>query len=192
MPKISTVAAELLKTRSGGEANLNKALGIVLCRAKRAEGFAERLSERLDDMQVRVEVAAEDLHRRDREYLAHIEKVRDLLDCKSEEDLYEKIRTLKMHRVLAGVALANAGTPFGRLLSFIGDRAEELAGLATANAALFRDNVRLMQELEALREAGRAELDAANDRFEALLNDASIDATDEDDFGPEILESPPA
>ena len=146
MPRLGIAAAELLILR-GKSDNLDAALGAVLRESTRNDMLASRLSDRLGEMQVRLEAANGDQEKQYGEYLTHIAKVRELLEVSSEADMYEAIRALKNRVVLCGVALSSAGLPVGRLMSFIGDRADGLAGLHTSNAALYRERVVVEQAL---------------------------------------------
>lgn len=154
--ELSEVAAELLRTRSGRR-NINEAARDVL-------DHERALDKQLRDMVTRVEVAQEDLARRDQAYLDHITKVRACLgDVRSEDDVYEAIKRAGHMKALCTVALRNAGLIDDGVLAMIEERAEQLAAMETRNAELFRENVRLAQELEDAKELGTkfAELHAA-------------------------------
>jgi len=120
----------------------------------RAEDLADKLSDQLHKMQVRAEVAQQDLERRDQAYFEHIGKVRELLgNVSSEDDLYEHLRRASMVRAMTALALRQLvkGSVLARVLDSIFDYADQGASMHTANAKLFRENVELRQELEALK-----------------------------------------
>lgn len=149
MPELTLAASELLRSR-GRSDNLEAALGAILREATNNENLASRLSDRLGEMQIRLEAASADQERQYGEYLTHIGKVRELLDVSSEADLYEAIRAAKNRVALCSVALSTARggrLPTGPLLRFIGDHADSLAGLHTKNAALFRERLIVEQAL---------------------------------------------
>lgn len=120
----------------------------------RAEAMNERLSDQLFNLQTNVEVAQEDLARRDQAYFEHIGKVRKLLGpIGSEDDLYEAIRRAGLMRTLSVFALRQlaGGGRVAPILKRLDDYADSLAGMQTANAKLYRENIALQQELAALK-----------------------------------------
>jgi len=138
---------------------------------ERAETERDALADRLFEMQQRFEAAELDAEKQYGEYLAHIAKVRELLECGSEEDLYEQLRRASLTRVLSEMALRQLarGARLAPLLERIDEHAESLAGLATANAALFRQNLQLQQQLEAGRESHERAMDALAEKAEAEI-----------------------
>lgn len=148
MPKISTATATLLMQR-GKSDNLDVAAAKVIREASYNDMLASRLSDRLGEMQVRLEAANGDQERQYGDYLAHIAKVRELLDVNGEADVYEAIRSLKNVRVLASVALAQLDVD--DVMAAVQTEADFLAGLHTKNAALYRENLALQQEIEELK-----------------------------------------
>jgi len=119
----------------------------------RSESQNGRLSDQLFNLQTLVEVAQEDLAQRDAHFAEHIGKVRELLGpIGSEDDFYEALRKAGQMRTLCHVALGQLakGARMAAVVGRLDDYAESLAGMHTANAGLFRENLVLRQRVEHL------------------------------------------
>lgn len=155
MPRISMTIARALQERTGEE-SLDRAAGIVLRELARNEQMLRQFEQAVLDMQVRVEASDQDAGRTRQSFLDHVARVRDLLgdDTAGEDDVYERIRKLKVWRVLAQFVMQQLSydvLPTHEIMTQIDKNADAIATMHTRNAQLFRENVRLMQEVEKLR-----------------------------------------
>lgn len=96
--RLSKRAADELRSLTGMP-NLDKAVEALMNMRDVADREADQLADRLHEMQVRVELAQQDLDRRDRQFLEHVQKLADALGLEyekvTEQVVLDEIRAVR-------------------------------------------------------------------------------------------------